>query len=281
MCWSYFNTRSFLFLLSLSQSYSGIPIPLKLVNLNCQNISCSKFKPDFILLLQLTITPTFVSCILRGLCVEVHQFSIAVICKLKTFCPPKKPTTNSLHAGLGLATILYWADKDHSLPECVAHNHKYHYLKKTIWTNSLTCFTVKQDDLQKIFLPHQPASLWEGEFPELAKNKRIFLQVCDGIIIVWELTNSFPPLPQPIAMHKENNYIERESDLRSFPQPGQNLKQVDNGCFLIEYKLKSNCGGLSCKLLYYMWKHFLLPQLQRQKGLSSWVLTTSPHISIT
>jgi hypothetical protein len=70
-------------------------------------------------------------------------------------------------------------------------------------------------------------------------------------------------------MHKENNYIERESDLRSFPQPGQNLKQVDNGCFLIEYKLKSNCGGLSCKLLYYMWKHFLLPQLQMQKGLSS------------
>jgi hypothetical protein len=70
-------------------------------------------------------------------------------------------------------------------------------------------------------------------------------------------------------MHKENNYIERESDLRSFPQPGQNLKQVDNGCFLIEYKLKSNCGGLSCKLLYYMWKHFLLPQLQRQNRLSS------------
>jgi hypothetical protein len=33
---------------------------------------------------------------------------------------------------------------------------------------------VKQDDLQKIFLPHQPASLWEGEFPELAKNERIF-----------------------------------------------------------------------------------------------------------
>jgi hypothetical protein len=30
-------------------------------------------------------------------------------------------------------------------------------------------------------------------------------------------------------------------------------------------------------LLYYMWKHFLLPQLQRQKRLSSWVLTTSPH----
>lgn len=174
MRWSYFNTQSFLFLLSLSQSYSGIPIPLKLVNLNCQNNLCSKFKPDFILLLQLTITPTFVSCILRGLCVEVHQFSIAVICKLKTICPPKKPTTISLHAGLGLATILSWADKDHSLPECVAHDHEYHYLKKTIWTNSLTCFTVKQDDLQKIFLPHQPASLWEGEFPELAKKQNNF-----------------------------------------------------------------------------------------------------------